>query len=148
MKGALTRRSRLAVRAGPAYISAGHCNCIAPAETNLSEILASLWRLDRGPAAPRGALSRDYGHLRPHDNMMAATRDRLLGVQVGSLVGGAVITETVFAIPGIGQLMINSIFSRDYAVVQGALLVIAVLVSLVFLLTDALQAMLDPRIDA
>jgi peptide/nickel transport system permease protein len=72
----------------------------------------------------------------------------LLGIHIGSLVGGAVITETVFAVPGVGRLMIDSIFARDYAVVQGATLVIAVLVSLVFLATDALQAMLDPRVEA
>ena len=72
----------------------------------------------------------------------------LLGIRISGLVGGAVITETVFAIPGIGRLMIDSIFARDYAVVQGTLLVIAVLVSLVFLATDALQAMLDPRVEA
>jgi peptide/nickel transport system permease protein len=72
----------------------------------------------------------------------------LLGIRISGLVGGTVITETVFAIPGVGRLLIDSIFARDYAVVQGTLLVIAVLVSLVFLLTDALQAMLDPRVDA
>jgi peptide/nickel transport system permease protein len=72
----------------------------------------------------------------------------LLGIRISGLVGGAVITETVFAIPGVGRLLIDSIFARDYAVVQGVLLVIAVLVSLVFLITDALQAMLDPRVDA
>jgi len=72
----------------------------------------------------------------------------LLGIRISGLVGGAVITETVFAIPGVGRLMIDSIFARDYAVVQGVVLVIAVLVSLVFLATDALQAMLDPRVQA
>jgi peptide/nickel transport system permease protein len=72
----------------------------------------------------------------------------LLGIHIGSLVGGAVITETVFAIPGVGRLMIDSIFARDYAVMQGATLVIAVMVSLVFLATDAVQALLDPRVDA
>jgi peptide/nickel transport system permease protein len=72
----------------------------------------------------------------------------LLGIRISGLVGGAVITETVFAIPGIGRLMIDSIFARDYAVVQGVVLVIAILVSLVFLATDALQAMLDPRVEA
>jgi len=72
----------------------------------------------------------------------------LLGIHIGSLVGGAVITETVFAIPGVGRLMIDSIFARDYAVMQGTTLVIAVMVSLVFLATDAVQALLDPRVDA
>jgi peptide/nickel transport system permease protein len=70
----------------------------------------------------------------------------LLGLNISSLVGGAVITETVFGIPGAGRLMVDSIFSRDYAVVQGLTMVLCVLVSLVFLAVDALQALLDPRI--
>jgi len=70
----------------------------------------------------------------------------LFGLSVGTLLGGAVITETVFAIPGAGQLMINSIYARDYPVVQGMTLALAVLVSLTFLVTDILQAWLDPRI--
>ncbi len=72
----------------------------------------------------------------------------LLGLNVGSLVGGAVITETVFAIPGIGRLTVDSIFARDYAVLQGLTMVLAVLVSVVFLAVDALQALLDPRVGA
>jgi peptide/nickel transport system permease protein len=71
----------------------------------------------------------------------------LLGLQIGSLVGGAVITESVFAIPGVGRLMIDSIFARDYPVVQGLTIMLAVLVSLTFLAVDALQAVLDPRLD-
>ena len=70
----------------------------------------------------------------------------LLGLHIGSLVGGAVITETVFAIPGVGRLMIDSIFARDYAVVQGLTMVLAVLVSFVFVAVDAVQVMLDPRV--
>ncbi|WP_342364034.1 ABC transporter permease [Terrarubrum flagellatum] len=72
----------------------------------------------------------------------------LLGLHIGSLIGGAVITETVFAVPGVGRLMIDSIFSRDYAVVQGLTMVISVLVSVVFLAVDALLAILDPRVSA
>jgi len=72
----------------------------------------------------------------------------LLGLHVGSLVGGAVITETVFAVPGVGRLMIDSIFARDYAVVQGLTMVLAVMVSIVFLAVDAMQALLDPRVSA
>lgn len=72
----------------------------------------------------------------------------LLGLNVGSLVGGAVITETVFAIPGVGRLMVDSIFARDYAVVQGLTMVLAVLVSVVFLAVDAVQGLLDPRVGA
>jgi peptide/nickel transport system permease protein len=69
----------------------------------------------------------------------------LFGLHVGTLIGGAVVTETVFAIPGLGRLMVDSIFSRDYPVVQGLTLVIAVMVSLVFLVVDIVVAMLDPR---
>jgi len=69
----------------------------------------------------------------------------LFGLNIGVLLSGAVITESVFAIPGLGRLMIESIYGRDYPVVQGLTLVLAVLVSLVFLLTDLVQAALDPR---
>ncbi len=61
-------------------------------------------------------------------------------------MGGAVITETVFAIPGLGRLTVDSIFARDYPVVQGLTMVLAVMVSVVFLLVDTVQALLDPRL--
>jgi peptide/nickel transport system permease protein len=70
----------------------------------------------------------------------------LFGLQVGTLLGGAVITETVFAIPGAGRLMIDSIYGRDYPVVQGLTLALAVVVSLSFLATDIVQGWLDPRV--
>ena len=70
----------------------------------------------------------------------------LFGLSIGTLLGGAVITETVFAVPGAGRLMIDSIYGRDYPVVQGMTLALAVLVSVTFLLTDIVQAWLDPRI--
>jgi peptide/nickel transport system permease protein len=70
----------------------------------------------------------------------------LVGLHVGSLIGGAVVTETVFAVPGVGRLMVESIFARDYPVIQALTLVLAVLVSLAFLVTDIVQMWLDPRI--
>jgi peptide/nickel transport system permease protein len=70
----------------------------------------------------------------------------LLGLNIGSLVGGAVITETVFAIPGLGRLTVDGIFARDYPVVQGLTMVLAILVSVVFLLVDMVQVLLDPRL--
>lgn len=72
----------------------------------------------------------------------------LFGLNIGTLIGGAVITETVFAVPGAGRLMIDSIFGRDYPVIQGLTLAMALLVSLAFLLTDLVQAALDPRVGA
>ena len=70
----------------------------------------------------------------------------VLGVNVGFLVGGTLVIEQVFALPGIGQLMINSIFQRDFPVVQAVTLVFAVMVVLVYLLTDIAHALLDPRV--
>ena len=70
----------------------------------------------------------------------------VLGINIGFLVGGTLIIEQVFAIPGIGQLMITSIFARDFPIVQGVTLVLAILVVLVYLLADVAHAMLDPRV--
>jgi peptide/nickel transport system permease protein len=70
----------------------------------------------------------------------------VLGVNIGYLIGGTLVVEQVFALPGIGQLMINSIFQRDFPVVQAVTLVFAVLVVLVYLLTDIAHALLDPRV--
>ncbi len=68
------------------------------------------------------------------------------GLQFGYLLGGAVITETVFAWPGIGQQIILSISFRDFPMVQAAVLMIATSFVLVNLLTDLLYAVVDPRI--
>jgi peptide/nickel transport system permease protein len=70
----------------------------------------------------------------------------VLGINIGFLIGGTVVVEQVFGIPGIGNLMINSIFQRDFPVVQGVALVFGVLVVLVNLLTDVTYASLDPRV--
>ena len=70
----------------------------------------------------------------------------ILGIHLGFLVGGAVVTETVYAIPGTGFLLIKSTFARDYPMVQGLVLMFASLVILVNLLTDVTYAALDPRV--
>lgn len=70
----------------------------------------------------------------------------VLGINLGFLISGTVIVEQVFQIPGIGQLMINSIFQRDFDVVQAVALVFAIMVVLVNLLTDVAYASLDPRV--
>jgi peptide/nickel transport system permease protein len=70
----------------------------------------------------------------------------IIGLQFGTLLGGAVITETVFAWPGIGRLLVESIGFRDYPVIQGAVLVITFGFVLTNLLVDMLYAYLDPRI--
>jgi peptide/nickel transport system permease protein len=70
----------------------------------------------------------------------------VLGVQFSILLGGAVITEQILAWPGVGQLAVHAILNRDYPVLQGVILTVAVLVTLVNLLVDLLYAVLDPRI--
>jgi len=70
----------------------------------------------------------------------------VVGLQFGALLGGAVLTESVFSIPGIGRLMVDSISSRDFPVVQGGVLFIAVTFSLINLLVDIVYAFVDPRI--
>jgi peptide/nickel transport system permease protein len=70
----------------------------------------------------------------------------VLGINLGFLVGGTLVVEQVFALPGIGNLMINSIFSRDFPVVQGIALTFGIMVVLVNLLTDVTYASLDPRV--
>jgi ABC-type dipeptide/oligopeptide/nickel transport system permease component len=70
----------------------------------------------------------------------------IIGLQFGAVLTGAVITETIFAWPGIGRLLIQSIGFRDYPLVQGCILLIAVTYVAVNLLTDLLYGVLDPRI--
>jgi peptide/nickel transport system permease protein len=70
----------------------------------------------------------------------------VLGVNIGYLVGGTLVIEQVYSLPGIGQLMINSINQRDFPVVQAVTLVFAVMVVIVYLLSDVVHALLDPRV--
>jgi peptide/nickel transport system permease protein/oligopeptide transport system permease protein len=70
----------------------------------------------------------------------------VIGLQFGSLLGGAVVTETVFAWPGVGRLLVDSIFFRDYPVVQGLVLMFGVTFVVINLLVDLLYAYVDPRI--
>jgi len=70
----------------------------------------------------------------------------VIGLQTGTLLGGAVLTEIVFAWPGIGRLLVEAILSRDYPVVQGVVLLIATVFIFVNLIVDILYSYLDPRI--
>jgi len=70
----------------------------------------------------------------------------VIGLQIGTLLGGAVVNETVFSLPGVGMLMINSINKKDEPVVLGCLITFAVVFSLVNLFVDLLYAYIDPRI--
>ena len=70
----------------------------------------------------------------------------VVGLQFGYLLGGAVLTESIFAVPGVGRLMVDSIKTRDFPVVQGAVLFIAITFSIVNLFVDIMYAYVDPRI--
>jgi ABC-type dipeptide/oligopeptide/nickel transport system permease component len=70
----------------------------------------------------------------------------VVGLQLGYSLAGAVLTETVFAWPGLGRLLVDAIFARDYAVIQGGFLVVAATFAMVNFLVDILYGMLDPRI--
>ena len=72
----------------------------------------------------------------------------VIGLQFGALLGGAIMAETIFAIPGLGRLMIDAIKQRDYPVVQGSVLFVAITFSLVNLLIDVIYGFIDPKIRA
>jgi peptide/nickel transport system permease protein len=120
--------------------------------------LAVVARMTR--ASMLEALSREYIRTAEAKGLPAAAvilrhalRNALLpvltvvGLQVGHLLAGAILTETIFSWPGIGLWVYEAIEARDYAVVQGASLVIAVIVVVVNLVTDLLYAAVDPRIE-
>jgi ABC-type dipeptide/oligopeptide/nickel transport system permease component len=70
----------------------------------------------------------------------------VVGLQFGFLLGGAVLTETVFAWPGLGRLIVDSILARDYPMIQGAILIFGLLYVFVNLIIDLIYAFVDPRI--
>ena len=69
-----------------------------------------------------------------------------IGLQIGVLLAGAILTESIFSWPGIGKWMIDAVFKRDYAVVQGGLLLIAAVIMIVNLIVDLTYGFVNPRI--
>ena len=96
--------------------------------------------------------ARAKGAGRPAVLLKHALRNALLpvitaiGLQFGALLGGAILTETIYSWPGVGRLLTDSIASRDYATVQGTVFIFAVALILVNLVTDLVYAYVDPRI--
>jgi peptide/nickel transport system permease protein len=70
----------------------------------------------------------------------------VLGLQFAQLLGGAVVTETIFAWPGIGRLVVEAIFNRDFPIVQGVVLVVSLVFVVVNVLVDVAYVVIDPRI--
>ncbi|MFO3715887.1 ABC transporter permease [Anaerococcus cruorum] len=71
-----------------------------------------------------------------------------IGLQAGGLLGGSILTETIFSIPGIGRLMVDSIKTRDYPIILGAILLIAIVYLLISIIVDILYGFINPRIKA
>ncbi|MFN8598947.1 MAG: ABC transporter permease [Candidatus Binatia bacterium] len=112
----------------------------------LRAALADALRLDCVRTA-RAKGARRWRVLVLHALPNAATATiTVLGLQLGGLLAGAVVTETIFAWPGIGRLLVQAIGARDYPLVQGCVLAVACTYVLANLLTDLAQAALDPRL--
>jgi ABC-type dipeptide/oligopeptide/nickel transport system permease component len=130
---------------------------ILPAATLGAALAAILTRMVRGSMIEE--LSSDYvrtarakgisetavlfRHAFPNALIPVIT---ILGLQFGSLLAGTIVTETIFSWPGIGRLAVQAISARDYPLLQGCILVIAVSYVVVNLLTDLVYAMVDPRV--
>ena len=110
-----------------------------------TDILENLGRPYVKVARAKGAGSWRviYHHVLPNSMISVVT---IIGLEVGALLGGAVVTETVFAWPGIGRLMVESIQRRDYPVIQAGVLMISFIFVFVNILVDLVYVYLDPRI--
>jgi peptide/nickel transport system permease protein len=86
-----------------------------------------------------------WRHLLPNASV---TMVNFLGVQMAGMFGGTILIETVFALPGVGRLMLEAVLTRDYPVIQGTTIFIAVLVVVILLATEIVQALIDPRLRA
>ena len=83
------------------------------------------------------------GHVVPNSLPPVLT---VLGIQIGQLLGGAIIVEAIFAWPGIGQLLLQAVTGRDYLLTQDLLLIAVVVFIVVQIVTDVVDAAMDPRI--
>lgn len=144
-------------RGGPLWTLDGLKHILLPALTLGALMMASTARLTR--AAMLEVLNEDYIRTARakglHERMVVyghALRNALipvvtnLGLQIGGLLGGAYLTETVFAWPGIGRLSVDALFRRDYALVQGTTLMVVFFFIIINLAVDLLYSFLDPRI--
>ncbi len=135
----------------------GALNYILPAATLGAALAAILTRMVRSSMLEE--LSSDYVRTARSKGLSTATvllrhalRNALipiitiLGLQFGTLLAGTIVTETIFSWPGIGRLTVMAISSRDYPLLQGCILVIALSYVLVNLLTDVFYAFIDPRV--
>jgi peptide/nickel transport system permease protein len=110
--------------------------------SSLIDVLASDY-VTTGRAAGLRASTLLWSYLLRNSFLPLVT---VLSINIGWMIGGTVIVETVFGLPGIGSLLINSITTRDYTIIQLVTLILAMLVIVVNLATDLMYAVLDPRV--
>lgn len=104
-------------------------------------LTADFVRTARAKGLSRGAVIFRFG-LR--NSLIVVTT--IVGLQLGGLIAGAVVTERIFSLPGMGKLTLDSVFSRDYPVIQAVILVIAASYIVINLLVDVLYTVIDPRV--
>ena len=109
--------------------------------TMVSALQSDFVKMERNLGLPESSIV--FRHALRNASLPIIT---FLGLQFGVLLGGAVVTERVFAWPGIGQVMVEAIFTRDYPVIQAGVLVTAFCFMLINLLVDILATLLDPRV--
>ena len=98
-----------------------------------------------GPPAPRGLASGPIvGKHALRNSLITVTT--VIGLQLGALISGAVVTEQIFGIAGFGRLTVDSIAQRDYALLQGVVLVVAVGYVVINLFVDVAYSLINPRI--
>lgn len=142
---------------GPIWTLSGIRSFILPAATLALSPIALIMRLTRSSMLE--VLGREYVNVARAKGLVErkvvvghALRNALLpvitfvGLVFGALLGGAVVTETIFSLPGLGRLVVTAINQRDYPVIQGAVLMLAVVFTLINFVIDLLYAMIDPRI--
>jgi len=144
-------------RGGPLWTAAGLQHLVLPALTLGGVQVPALARLTRSSLLE--ALNQDYVRTARAKGLAErlvvakhALKNAMLpvvtviGLQFAGLLGGAVVTETIFSWPGLGRLAVTAILTRDFPIVQGTILVSAVTFVTINVLTDLLYAVLDPRI--
>jgi peptide/nickel transport system permease protein len=107
----------------------------------LETLSADYVRTARAKGLPRGKVLRDYA-LR-NSLIVVVT---IIGLQLGGLISGAVVTERIFGLPGFGKLTLDSVFSRDYPVIQAVVVVVTAAYVVINLLVDVLYSVINPRI--
>lgn len=126
-------------------IAIGLMNMAAVARTTRSSMLEVIRQDYIRMAKSKGISKKDVVLKHAFMNALIPTLT-IIGVQIGNLLGGAVITETVFAWPGIGRLMVQSVSARDVPMILGCVITLSLCYSIINLIVDLLYGVIDPRV--